>query len=54
MSYYAVDKDDDGNPTPRGEICLRGPGIFAGYYKNAKKTDEAIDKDGWLHTGDVG
>lgn len=54
MSYHAVDKDKDGNSMPRGEICLRGPGIFKGYYKNMKKTAETLDNDGWLHTGDVG
>jgi len=54
MSYTSDDVDKKGNPMPRGEICFRGPGIFAGYYKNLKKTSETIDHDGWLHTGDVG
>jgi long-chain acyl-CoA synthetase len=36
-----------------GEVLLRGPNIFKGYYKNDKATDETLE-DGWLHTGDLG
>lgn len=37
-----------------GEVCLRGKHVFKGYLKDAESTKNAIDEEGWLHTGDIG
>ena len=51
---YSIDDEIDGVKCPAGEICLKGPLVFKGYYKNDEENEKAFDKYGYFHTGDVG
>ncbi|KAG5668823.1 hypothetical protein PVAND_016746 [Polypedilum vanderplanki] len=54
---YAKVIDENGNslgPNKVGELCFKSTRIMKGYVNDEKATSEIIDKDGWLHTGDLG
>ena len=54
LEYKSTDVDPETNKwRPRGELCVRGPVLFKGYLSLKDKTKEAIDDEGWLHSGDV-
>ncbi|XP_050666957.1 luciferin 4-monooxygenase-like [Leptidea sinapis] len=56
LQYKLLDietQDEIEEPNVRGELCLKGPGIFKGYYKNITATAEAFTEDGWFKTGDM-
>ncbi|NYZ63355.1 long-chain fatty acid--CoA ligase [Luteimonas deserti] len=55
-STDACIKDENGAMMPQGEVgelCIRGPQVMKGYWQRPEDTAQAIDADGWLHTGDM-
>ncbi|MAX90629.1 MAG: long-chain fatty acid--CoA ligase [Pseudomonas sp.] len=49
--------DDEGNDLPVGaigELCVKGPQVMKGYWQRQEATDEILDAEGWLKTGDIG
>ncbi|KAJ6650022.1 Luciferin 4-monooxygenase [Pseudolycoriella hygida] len=57
LGVYAKVIDENGNslgPNQRGELCFKGSRVMAGYIGDQQATSALIDKDGWLHTGDIG
>ena len=55
-STDACIKDDNGNILALGEVgelCIKGPQVMKGYWQRPEETAQAIDADGWLHTGDM-
>lgn len=54
MEAKIVDLDGkEVGPGEEGELWMKGPNVFDGYYKNAEKTKDAFSADGWFKTGDI-
>ena len=51
---YTIDDEIEGIKCPAGEMCLKGPVVFHGYYKNDEENKKCFDEEGYFHTGDVG
>ncbi len=48
-----LETGEEVEPGEQGDLCTRGYHVMKGYYKMPDETEEAIDEDGWLHTGDL-
>lgn len=53
LNYSHKDKDENGKPSPRGELWMRGHGIIPGYYLLDEENKKTFTPDGWLKTGDI-
>jgi long-chain acyl-CoA synthetase len=51
---YTINDVIEGINCPAGEMCLKGPVVFNGYYKNDEENRKCFDEEGYFHTGDVG
>ena len=53
LGYTSKTKDEKDKLRPSGELMVRGPIIFKGYFRDKEKTKETIEEDGWMHSGDI-
>jgi fatty-acyl-CoA synthase len=54
VDVHVVDEDNQPlGPNERGELLLKGPSAFSGYWEDPAATAEVIDEEGWFHTGDI-
>ena len=55
LGYFSTDINPvTKQPEPKGELCFKGAALFSGYFNDEENTKLSLDKDGWLHSGDIG